>query len=76
MTAQVQRRGKRRSVLHVVAGLLLASALVRFATEAGPALAQVTQSGPDEIQTAVPRQDNEATFLAALQARESQLSTR
>jgi flagellar motility protein MotE (MotC chaperone) len=63
------------SALNVVVALLLASAVVRIGTQAGPALAQAPIEGTPTAQVATPVVD-EGTFLAALQAREARLDER
>jgi flagellar motility protein MotE (MotC chaperone) len=70
------KRRKGSGALHVVVGLLLASALIRTVTEAGPALAQATQVGIADVQVTAPAADKEASFFAALQAREAGLNAR
>ena len=77
MTART--RGRRRSVLSVVAGLLVASALIRIAAQAGPALAQDTTAEMTPAATQVAANAEPAdpgSLLAALQAREAVLAER
>lgn len=72
-------RGQRRKgggALHVVVGLLVASAVVRLVTEAGPALAQASQGGTSGMQVAEAAIDEDTSFFAALQAREASLTAR
>lgn len=74
MTGRVRRRGA--GTLHIVAGLLVASALVRVAAEAGPALANPVPAAVES--SAIP--DGTAadtnSLLAAFQAREDRLNQR
>lgn len=70
----MKRKG--HSVLHIVAFLLISSAVIRISIEAGPALAQATRaevSEPTEITTEIA---DEGTFLAALKRREAELAAR
>jgi flagellar motility protein MotE (MotC chaperone) len=69
-------RAKGGSVLHVVAALFLASAVLRISTEAGPALAQTAQSRGEVALAEVPQVDDDDTFFAALRAREASLDQR
>lgn len=69
-------RYRNRGALHIVAGLLLASAVVRVATEAGPAVAQVTEARDIANEIAPPIQADSGSFLAAVQARELALDNR
>ena len=69
-------RHRNRSALHVVAGLLLASAVVRLATEAGPAVAQVTDARDAASDMVAQTPSDSGSFLAALQAREIALDER
>jgi len=73
---KLRRKWRRRSVLQIVACLMLCSALVRISTEVSPALANETVvSTPD---TAAPETEvnQTGTLLSALQAREAQLAAR
>jgi len=72
----VRHRG--RSALHVVACLLLASAVVRLGAEAGPAMAQVAESPMDNTPASagLVTTAESGTFLAALQERAAALDER
>lgn len=67
------RRKPHRGTLHIVAGLLILSALVRIGAQAGPAFAEATAtpaaaSNPADMPT--------ADLIAAFQAREDRLTER
>lgn len=70
--SQVNHRRKRR-VVQVITGLLLASAIARGLTEAGPAIAQISAQA-DTVAEAETLPDD--GFLAALQAREDRVDAR
>lgn len=75
MTKRQQRR-KGRGTLHIVAGLLVASAVVRIGVQTGPALAEQS-SAAEQAHTAQPDDPGQAvTLLSALQEREDRLATR
>ena len=71
---QARKRGF--GVLHVVTCLLVASAVMRFAVEVGPAMANEggEDVAEDTVRTEEPSQTE--TLLAALQAREARLADR
>lgn len=73
MTKGIRRRAG-RGTLHIIAGLLVASALVRLGTHAGPALA----NGSEEISALVPAAPEPETdaLIAAFQVREARLAER
>ena len=73
MTKPSKRR-RHRGTLHLLAGLLILSAVVRVGSQAGPAFADATTPPPASIAT--PRDIQTPDFLAALQARESRLTER
>mgnify|MGYP000477624442 CR=1 FL=1 len=65
-----------KGTLHIISGLLIASAVVRIGAHAGPALAD---SDPATMEAAVPTPQAHAqtgSLLAALQARETRLDER
>lgn len=66
------RRPRGRGTLHLIAGLLIASAIVRISAQAGPALAQGTDA-PDEPEMDAPPAVETDALLAAFQAREARL---
>lgn len=63
-----RRTGKRagRSVLAVIAGLLIASALVRLGGGAGQAVALVTDAAPNEVAQDDPEKDTTSPMGAAM----------
>lgn len=63
-----------RGTLHIIAALMIASALVRVATEARPAIAQEMLEEGNETQVASVPVPEEDTLLAALQGREERLA--
>ncbi|MEM9786686.1 MAG: hypothetical protein AAFY14_00185 [Pseudomonadota bacterium] len=69
------RPARGRGTLHILASLLIASAVVRVAAQAEPALAQdaVSAVAPVDMLSPVTESDQ---LLAALQAREARLITR
>ncbi|WP_296425998.1 hypothetical protein [Yoonia sp.] len=75
MTAKIRRRAG-RGTLHVIGGLLIASAIVRVSAHAGPALANGRQEETMAV-TATPVVETETNaLLAAFQAREARLAER
>ena len=73
MTRKIRRRAG-RGTLHIIAGLLVASALVRIGAHAGPALANESENLMAPIASApIPQPD---ALLAAFQAREARLAER
>ena len=75
MTRKVKRRSS-GGTLHVIAGLLLASAVVRVGAHAGPAMADISNDVAQESETKAPEVADTGTLLAALQAREASISER
>ena len=67
------RPRRRRQVMQVIIGLLLASAMLRLATEAGPAIAEISAQTGAETQAPEAGDDG---FIAALLERERLLSER
>lgn len=73
MTRQVKRtRG--RGTLHLIGGLLIASAIVRVGAQAGPALAQGSATAAEPVIEQETLVETDA-LLAAFQAREARLVT-
>ncbi|WP_341367493.1 magnesium transporter MgtE N-terminal domain-containing protein [Yoonia sp. BS5-3] len=73
MTRQIRRR-RGRGTLHLIAGLLVASAIVRIGAQSGPALAEgATMATEVEPETTPPVETD--ALLAAFQAREARLVT-
>ncbi len=78
-----RRLGRRRGTLHLIGGLMVASALIRMSST-GVAFAESAVTAPESQPAGAPMQvatnvTNEATpgtLLAALQAREKQLAER
>lgn len=71
--AQTPRRD--RSVLNIVVGLLLVSAMIRLGGQVPPAQAEASQDRSEQGQAAVSaKAPDESTFLAALQTREAELN--
>lgn len=73
MTTKLKRRAG-RGTLHIIGGLLIASALVRIGAHAGPAVANEAEDVPAPP-PAVAEPDTSA-LLSALQAREARLAER
>lgn len=72
--APKQRGG--RGALHIISGMLIASAIVRMSVHAGPALADSEEEQRDHV-VETPRDHAETgSLLAALQAREARLDER
>jgi flagellar motility protein MotE (MotC chaperone) len=67
-------RRERRKVVQVIVALLLASAVLRALTEAGPAIAEMTTLAPMEGDA--PDQPLDDGFLAALRTREADVAAR
>lgn len=70
------RRRRRGGTLHIIAGLMIASAFVRIGTEAQPAIAQQMAAeavaAPEDMAVS-PMPADEDSLLAALQSRERRL---
>lgn len=74
MTERVRRK-KTRGTLHVLAGLLIISAVLRAGSQAGPAFAQVSDLA-DAVVPAQPSDLPTEDLLKAFQAREERLTQR
>ena len=73
MTGKLKRtRG--RGTLHLIAGLLIASAMVRISAQAGPALAEGATAVSEPEAEVSPVVETDA-LLAAFQTREARLVT-
>ncbi len=70
------RRKSGRSTLHIIAGLLVASAFVRLGAQVGPALANSTDPAPIETAEEQPVPEDTDSLLSAFQAREARLVER
>ena len=75
MTTRLRRRSG-RGTLHIIAGLLIASAMVRVGAQVGPALANSTEDAPMEPAEIASPAENTDALLAAFQAREARLAER
>ncbi|MDX8352882.1 MotE family protein [Cognatiyoonia sp. IB215182] len=64
-----------RGTLHILASFLIASAVIRLAAEAGPALAQDASMTSEPAEVTAPAVET-SRLLAALQEREARLITR
>ncbi len=72
--SKVRHRG-RRGTLHIISGLLIASAVVRLSAQAGPALANDTEIEPAVTAMALEETNTDA-LLAAFRDREARLAER
>lgn len=68
------KRTRGRGTLHLLAGLLIASAVVRISAQAGPALAEGAAAATESETVSEPAVETDA-LLAAFQAREARLVT-
>lgn len=73
MTGKMRRRAG-RGTLHIIAGLLITSAVVRVGAQAGPALAQGASEAEPTVAAAVPAPTETSALLQALQTREARLA--
>ena len=73
MTRALRKKG--RGTLHILMALLLASAVIRLGSEAGPAIAQAAEQLEPELRSSATPALSEDSFLAALQEREVQLTS-
>ena len=73
---QPRRKKRGLSVLQVITCLLIASAVLRFATEVGPAMANEGVDAPLEVAEPPADTGTTNTLLSALQARERRLTER
>ncbi|WP_322893044.1 MULTISPECIES: hypothetical protein [unclassified Yoonia] len=69
------RRKRPHGPLHILAGLLILSAVLRAGSQVGPALAEDV-STPAPVESQVPGDGQTADLLAAFQAREDRLAQR
>ena len=76
MTRAVRRRGG-RGTLHIISGLLIASAVVRLGAQAGPAMANGTRIDGDVTATVMVAESNDTdALLQAFREREALLAER
>ncbi len=75
MTKKIRRRSG-RGTLHVIAGLLIASAVARISVQAGPALANGAEDNMIPAATTTSSPQETSALLAAFQARETRLAER
>jgi flagellar motility protein MotE (MotC chaperone) len=74
MGTTIPARRKKHRVVQVIVGLLLASAVLRALTEAGPAIAEISTQAT--AATDAGDQPMDDSFLAALRAREADVAAR